>query len=521
MSLSKRSGSDAVCDTKPLDSLKNWNDRFFWVDTFACPASFPWNTSKGVPKDPFPKSFEFNAEHFATLVALPAPFHKYPKPFLCLVGISRYYTLDEDVYPEFLGDNDEEMDLLSFIRTTDPTKVRVAERQHVENEPRLLESTVGRASGDGQGTDIQPVAATTDTIIEDVAPLHPRRQRKRKTVVADASRPSHPPKKLKEDYGALGGASTTATPERKDKSLADSVIGLNLRTIGAPSSAPAIATIITVTATVDADAMTDRVPVAPSLFGVGSSSTGRTDSVPDGFFDVSGSDFLIGGIRTVVDPDSDLQKAELLKVMDGEIESLKAQLLLKEAKSVEAIRLRAEVFKFEAAEKSLQVREKEVADLDAQVTAVKLQNDNLVDQIHELEISSVGLQEKVATFEDFTSQLEKFQDKKMEEVNEKFDKLCADFVDMVLHLEEKFYPHLLTTISGHRWLLTYGMELAVVKCLNSTEYLFVLGSAISKAIEKGMQEGLSARITHGTKGRKLADIAAYNPSVEADYLSAL
>nr|GFB01953.1 hypothetical protein [Tanacetum cinerariifolium] len=144
MFFSKRPGSDAVCYTKPLDSLKNWNDRFFWVDAFACPASFSWNTSKGVPKDPFHKSFEFNAEHFATLVALPAPFHKYPEPFLCLVGISRYYTLDEDAYPEFLGDNDEEMDLLSFIRAANPTKMRVAERQRVENKPRLLESTVGR-----------------------------------------------------------------------------------------------------------------------------------------------------------------------------------------------------------------------------------------------------------------------------------------------------------------------------------------------------------------------------------------
>nr|GEZ07562.1 putative transposase (putative), gypsy type [Tanacetum cinerariifolium] len=128
---------------------------------------------------------------------------------------------------------------------------------------------------------------------------------------------------------------------------------------------------------------------------------------------------------------------------------------------------------------------------------------------------------KVAAYEDFIGQLEKFQDKKMEEVNEKFDKLYANFVDMALHLEEKFYPHLLTTIYGRQWLLTYGMELVVVKCLNSTEYLSALGAAISKAVEKGMHEGLSTGITHGAEGRKLADVAAYNLSTEADYLSAL
>nr|GEX57115.1 hypothetical protein [Tanacetum cinerariifolium] len=209
------------------------------------------------------------------------------------------------------------------------------------------------ASRDGQGADIQPVIATTNTIVEDVASLQPRRQRKGKTVVADASGPSHPPKKIREDYAALGGAFA--------------------------------------------------------------------------------------------------------------------------AEAAEAICLWAEVFKFKATEKSLQVKvkEQEVADLDAQVTAVKLQNDHIVDQVHEVEISSIGLKEKVAAYEGFIGQLEKFQDKKWR------------------------------------------------RCLNSTEYMSALRAAISKAVEKGMQEGLFAGITHGVEGRKLADVTAYDPSAKADYLSAL
>nr|GEW87070.1 hypothetical protein [Tanacetum cinerariifolium] len=357
-----------------------------------------------MPKDHFPKSFEFNAEHFATLVALPAPFHKYPEPFLCLVGIShaeakgepiptlpfvtssvsatperedksptdsvpglnlrtigasqrfvissdsshhsganiaeaevgsivrssapaiatvttvtvaidadatatrapvapslfgvgssstgridsvpggfsdvsgsdfliggirtvvdlvsdlqkvyvprwsatnrfglddsricreiRYYTLDEDAYPEFLGDNDEGRNGFACFHLKCESYESKGCRERAENEPRLLESTIGRvvsllsiapacasseleasvdklfdkgASGDGQDADVQPVDVTTDTIVEDVAPLQPRSQRKRKTVVADAGGPSHPFKKLREDCGALGGAST-------------------------------------------------------------------------------------------------------------------------------------------------------------------------------------------------------------------------------------------------------------------------------------------------------------------------
>nr|GFD38566.1 hypothetical protein [Tanacetum cinerariifolium] len=65
------------------------------------------------------------------------------------------------------------------------------------------------------------------------------------------------------------------------------------------------------------------------------------------------------------------------------------------------------------------------------------------------------------------------------------------------------------------------LELAISKCLNSTEYLSTLRAAIDKAVEKGMQDGLSAEITHGAEGRVLTDVAAYNPSMEAYYLSAL
>ncbi|GKF02296.1 hypothetical protein Tco_0029219 [Tanacetum coccineum] len=84
---------------------------------------------------------------------------------------------------------------------------------------------------------------------------------------------------------------------------------------------------------------------------------------------------------------------------------------------------------------------------------------------------------------------------------------------MACHLEERYYPHLLNTISGRRWLL--------VKCLNSSEYLTALRAAISRAIEKEMQSGLAAGIDHGTEARSLADVATYNPDVEADFNFAL
>ncbi|GKF67118.1 hypothetical protein Tco_0193635, partial [Tanacetum coccineum] len=99
------------------------------------------HTGKSVLNDPFPKSTEFNAEHYASLVAYPALFHKYPEPFLCLMGMSRYYTLDENTYLEFLYENG---DGGCCISTVDPTKVRIGERQRGEDEPKLLDTTIGR-----------------------------------------------------------------------------------------------------------------------------------------------------------------------------------------------------------------------------------------------------------------------------------------------------------------------------------------------------------------------------------------
>ncbi|GJZ17591.1 hypothetical protein Tco_0553714, partial [Tanacetum coccineum] len=138
------------------------------------------------------------------------------------------------------------MDLLSFIRTADPTKVRIGERQRAEDEPKLLDTTIGRvvpllpiapdraeseleasvdklfdeggsgnqveqgdsaSGGGGQGINIWPVTKITNIVAETVIPLQPRRPKKRKNIAADAGGPSHPPKKLKEDYRTLSGAS--------------------------------------------------------------------------------------------------------------------------------------------------------------------------------------------------------------------------------------------------------------------------------------------------------------------------
>ncbi|GKB03777.1 gypsy type transposase, partial [Tanacetum coccineum] len=408
MSFNKRSDKSPVCYTKPLDSLKNWNDHFFWVDDFACPALFQWHTAKNMTRDPAPVAADFNAHDYATLVAHPSPFWKFPEEFLCLVGLNRHYTLDEETYPWFFDKDGEDMDIFAFIHTPDPTKVKVVKPERIKDEPRLLETNVGRivpllpvmpdhaeseleasvdklfdeggsgnqagqrdSAGVGEGANIQPVTEATDIVAEDVAPLQPRRQRKRKTVVVSAGEASYPLKKLREDHGTLSGAflggksrsavqrllagavlnakvrgeliptlpfvtsSVSATPGREGGDHTDFVTGPNLRTIGASqrfvissncshhsgtnvaeaevdylirSSIPVMTIVTIVTSTVDTAAATKEKPVEASLFGAASSSAGGADPIPGDFSDRTGSDFLVGGIPTFIDSDTNLQK---------------------------------------------------------------------------------------------------------------------------------------------------------------------------------------------------------------------
>ncbi|GKC80982.1 hypothetical protein Tco_1136699 [Tanacetum coccineum] len=264
------------------------------VDSFACSASFLWHTDKNVSRDRFQKPTEFNADDYAVLVAHPAPFWKFPEPFLYLVGMSRNYTLDEDTYLIFLhGDG----------TVADPTKVKVGERERVEEEAKLLDFAIGRvvlllpvtptlveseleasvdrlfdeggsadqgdsAGGGGQDAETELVTRVKIIDAENVIAERLRSPRKKRQAVTDASGSSHPLKKLRGDHrsfsrAATGGKSSfvlkellassilnvesdveavatlplvtsfvSVTPERERGAPTDSITGLNLRTIG-------------------------------------------------------------------------------------------------------------------------------------------------------------------------------------------------------------------------------------------------------------------------------------------------
>nr|GEV75257.1 RNA-directed DNA polymerase, eukaryota [Tanacetum cinerariifolium] len=481
----------------------------------------------------------------------------------------------------------------------------------------------GDSTRGGQDVNIQPVVEAADTIAKEAAHMRSRHDHGTPsgTSVGGKSRSSLQRFPAEAVLNAEVGvtvvptlpfviASVSTMPEREDEDHTDFVTEHNLRTIRAPqrfvissdsshhsgptvaeagvdfligSSIPIMTTATTVTSMVDSALVAKEKTVKPFLFSVDSSSAGGADPNAGVFSNLTRSDFLVGGIRTVINAEYDLQKTyvplwsvingsrlddgrvcremvdefalpkffasvrgmehdqlftefyveaasqmslsaevrmqaeynvkekrrlksvvekkdELLKARDEEIENLKARMLLKDAEAAEAICLQRNTIlekkrnaldvKAADLEASVMDKERQLTNLNVHLTAVKSPNDVLVDQVHELEVSSAGLQEKLYSYENLTERLEEFQDAQLKIVNDKLDKL---------------------------WLLTHGVELALVKCLHSPEYLSTLGAAI----KKGMQDGLSAGIIHGKEGRVLTDLGLTELQPHVDQLMVL
>nr|GEW65475.1 hypothetical protein [Tanacetum cinerariifolium] len=121
MSFSKTPGKKTPqCYTKPLDSLKNWNNRFFWVDECVFPTAVEWQTNAS--KDGIPANGTYSMEAVRVLDTHRTPIQKQPEMLLCLV----------------------EMDLFSLIHAPNPTKVKTESRPRAPHELPLLTLTTPR-----------------------------------------------------------------------------------------------------------------------------------------------------------------------------------------------------------------------------------------------------------------------------------------------------------------------------------------------------------------------------------------
>nr|GEV18216.1 hypothetical protein [Tanacetum cinerariifolium] len=357
------------------------------------------------------------------------------------------------------------MDLFAFIQVADLTKASV---EKLFDEGGSTEQGDSAAKG-GCDTDIELVMIVEDIDAGNVIVERPKRPRKKRPAVTDTSGSSYLPKKLKGDRGTSNGVAiaVSATPEREVNYPTDFVTGAILCTIGLAVRLVISSDYSHHSSTNAPEAEVDSIiksTILPPVMNeaVITTSVASAPSVP------------IPGATATVTPQ---------------------------------------------AQPSIFYDSSSACTVKPDVTGSShLPGKELL--MGSREVDSENLCE-VLGYKRLKERIEEFQDAQMNVVNEKVAKLDADLLEMALHIEEKFYPHLLTTISGRRWLLTHGLKLVMIKCLNSQEYLLALGMAISRAIKKEMKDRLLAGIDQGREGGSLADIAAYYPAVEANYNSAL
>ncbi|GKC88402.1 hypothetical protein Tco_1149051 [Tanacetum coccineum] len=382
---------------------------------------------------------------------------------------------------------------------------------------------------------------------------------------------SHPPKRLRADYGTTGGSATgeqgvpalptlpfitssvTASPLEEGGDHTDSVTGPSLRTVGpsarlavlsdsyhhsgTKSADPEVDSLVRSTVPVMTEATTvttiattvailtnvgkEKIVSHPSIFGSGFAARSiRAEEViyvPE--WTVTKGFELNDGHSCANMIDHFTYPAFFKTVRGMEHEQLFAEFNVSAARNLSLsskVRMRAKYNILEkrkwrslAEEKDSQLRAR-VSGLEAtegllrgEVASAKEHNGLLKQEcgslklkVHGLETSSADLREKLEMYEESLKRLEEFQDNLMRHLETRLAEIDADFTRCCMRFQESFHPHLLNVVAGRRWLLTHGMKLLMAKCLNSTEYIEALGHAFSRAIEKGMQEGLAAGIEH-------------------------
>ncbi|GJY54824.1 hypothetical protein Tco_0446488 [Tanacetum coccineum] len=653
-SFAKRSLSAPSCLSKPPDSIKNWADHFFWVDSRVFPISVPLYTGGVLEKDPAPHLTARQEQAVRILSSNKAPFRRYPECFLALVGLSPYYPFGENTYPAFEGPDRKDMGLLDYIRTADPRKVQAVEVQKGEEQVTLFDSikhcfvsldapaVAHQASGSGSGVGAEVSAPSVEgnvveenvipesaflnptdpefdvTVAEkDVAQRQPEKAKRKKLLKRSDPLPA---KRLRTDHPSLASGTGGKSLASLRQSLPEGSL-----TLGASSPAD-IPTHVTVPSSSAADAPVytaadivassrGKTLVLPTSGVSGSSQPETSEESTDSFYEtavlnsedakrwyvprwnITNDSLLDDGFscRTLVDrvappgffstlrnmdydqlfeefnvgaarqiclgsevrsrTEHELELKEklrgkydargvLLKEKDAEIARLKSLLEEKETESAEVLRLRDQVSVL-AADKSLlsaevsalknvvSQKDTDISLLDSRASYLKSALDDSQAACDEARsvISSLsserdGLASEVSTlhsaFRDFKEKMEAQQEEQAQELYNRVADLEAHVMDVSGRLEGEFYPSYLTALAGRRWLLTHGVELAMVKCFKSPEYQGILGHALGRAVDYGMQEGLAAGHEHGIAGTPLSAVVAYNPeTAKNNYLDAV
>ncbi|GJW71670.1 hypothetical protein Tco_0128587 [Tanacetum coccineum] len=187
------------------------------------------------------------------------------------------------------------------------------------------------------------------------------------------------------------------------------------------------------------------------------------------------------------------------------------QLAEKEVEAAEVIRLRDQVSSLSGEKSTLTV---EVSSLKVTVTQkdhdISLLNSRatcLASTLDDAKVACAEARNKITSLASERDRLASEDFKKRMEIQQ--EEQAQELYNRVAELKA-------------HWLLTHGIQLALLKYLKSPEYQGNLGYALGRAVDFGMHEGLEASYEHGTAGRNLSAVDAYNPEVaKASYINAV
>ncbi|GKE28008.1 hypothetical protein Tco_1443392, partial [Tanacetum coccineum] len=542
LSFSKRGGAaDPCCYSKKFDTLKNWNNHFFWIDALVYLLSTSWFSGTSVVMDPLPVDEAVDIPCMELLNENRTLIRKYPKTFLCFVGLIRLFT-ETDVLPTLLHDNNEEMGLLDFVKSADPFKVKVREQNLVENEVLLITKTEDKVISPS----IQTISLVDHTN-QDELNANSGKRRKRVAFGEQAAAGSRSAAAVTKD---VTSSSVTPTLER---ALEDDPYD-NVRTRppsghfvvlssgSADTNIPATSQVVPLvsssqagTSVLVAESSSDGHPLsAPELETGTLSATSSQCSSADDFYESQTIDSATAlnvyipnwsvtnnarvdnsvtcqnlldhvtplGYWAMLRNQHDAGFLDSFNINSAQHVCMVSELRLRykheimtrekykkwftdsvalvQQRDAEVAELKSKLEKLESEAAKVEELCKRVSDLEAAV-AVK------VGEAASLTAQNAGLLEKVSALE-----LERDGLKGQVMGKKRAVELDARIADVRRDMDNDLYPHMLTAIAGRRWVVGHGI-----------------------------QEGLEAGVVHGRAGRSLTQIEAYDPKVEGKYVAAV
>nr|GEY91125.1 transposase (putative), gypsy type [Tanacetum cinerariifolium] len=184
-----------------------------------------------------------------------------------------------------------------------------------------------------------------------------------------------------------------------------------------------------------------------------------------------------------------------------------------EIKNLEAL-LEANVDIKKAAEGKSVGLIQELEDMRARFSDLQVSNEHLSQHVATLQKQVSGEEKLKAAFEEFKRYEDDRVERRCAELDSRLDALSIDF-------DEELYPHMLTSIAGHKWVIGHGLRLAMMKCAESLEMRQAFANVVSARVAKGMSESLKHGVEHGDAQLKVETIEAYDPEAEAKFVAAL